>query len=172
MTLPHCIFTRLLTIALWYELGSCCCSWNLVLSFWLSTIVLSFWLLLHIEHRLGMVFFNIGLTRWNWHGIQLMSAWHTIYVEIKFSCSKYSLLKVIVFSSIGIVDKGRPCLVINRNSTWFLVMYRLYYTWIHVGYNYSLHDLGVKLSFSWCLIMLITTTKIGIWQNTKIFSLF
>ena len=88
------------------------------------------------------------------------------------SCSKYSLLKVIVYSSIDIVDKGKPCLVINRNNTWFLVMCELHYTCIHVEYNYSLHDLDVELSFSWCFIMLITkttTTKNEIWQTTKIF---
>ena len=64
---------------------------------------------------------------------------------------------MIVYSSIDIVDKGRPCLVINCNNTWFLVMCGLHYTCIHVEYNYSLHDLDVELSFSWCLIMLITT---------------
>lgn len=31
IAVSHCIFTRLLTIALWYELGSCCSSWNLCL---------------------------------------------------------------------------------------------------------------------------------------------
>ena len=79
------------------------------------------------------------------------------------------MLKVIVYSSIDIVDKGRPCLVINRNNTWFLVMCGLHYTCIHVEYNYFLHDLGVKLSFSWCLIMLITTKK---WNMTKYKNIF
>lgn len=76
---------------------------------------------------------------------------------------------MIVYSSIDIVDKGRPCLVINRNNTWFLVMCGLDYACIHVEYNYFLHDLDVELSFSWCLIMLITITKNEIGQTTKYF---
>ena len=115
----------------------------------METFVLSFWLLtLHYEHRLD----KVELT---WHinslkiNVMLFIKWFLIY----------NLLKVIVYSSIDIVNKGRPCLEINRNNTWFLVMCGLHYTCIHVEYNYSLHDLGVKLPFSWCLIMLITTIK-------------
>ena len=91
------------------------------------------------------------------------------FCENEVSCFKYNLLKVIVYSSIDIVDKGRPCLVINRKNTWFLVMCELHCTCIHVKYNYSLHDLNVELSFSWCLIMLITKTKMTYYKLQKYF---
>ena len=55
------------------------------------------------------------------------------------TCSKW------LYSSIDIVDKGRPCLVINRNNTWFLVMCELHFTCIHVKYNYPLHKLERRI---------------------------
>ena len=115
----------------------------------METFALSFWLLtLHYEHRLDKV-------ELNWHRNFLKI---NVILFIKWF-DKYHFLQVIVYSSIDIVNKGRPCLAINRNNTWFLVMCGLHYTCIHVEYNYYLHDLGVKLPFSWCLIMLITNKK-------------